>query len=262
MSLTNQPKALFFDVFGTLVDWRTPITNALTTASAKALNTRPDSIPKSTQTQAKQTNWASFAQEWRTSYMVFTSSFDPAHGTFTTVDEHHHTSLKTLLETHNLQNLFTEPELQTLSLQWHFLTPWPDSPAGMAQLNQRFTTSTLSNGNTALLTDLAHHASLPFHHLLGAEDFKAYKPAPAVYRGAAERLGLRPDECAMVATHISDLACARKNGLQTVYVERKGEASGEDGIEEVERARREGWVDMWVAEGQGGLLEVARRFRG
>lgn len=139
---------------------------------------------------------------------------------------------------------------------WHFLDPWPDSSPGLGMLKQKFVTSTLSNGNTALLADLAKHGSLPYAHLLSGEDFKAYKPHPNVYLGAAKWLKLEPGECALVAAHLGDLAAARKCGYQTIYIDRPQEEQWSE--EKISEARQ--WVDMWIEQGGGGFVEVARRF--
>lgn len=189
--------------------------------------------------------------------MTFTATHDPALE-FISVDAHHLTSLHSLLQTWQLSGLWPDAEVQQISLQWHNLTPWPDSPAGIRALNDHFVTCTLSNGNVALLTDLAAHADLPFAHLLSAEHFAAYKPSRRVYEGAARRLGLQVGECALVAAHLADLRAARGCGFQTVYVGREGEEGW--GVGEVGRARAEGWVDMWVGVGEGGFGEVVRRF--
>ena len=117
-----------------------------------------------------------------------------------------------------------------------------------------------------MLRDLAAHASLPFYRILSSEHFGAYKPSPVVYNGAAEHLGLRNEQCALVSAHLGDLKAARDCGLQTIYVERPDEEDWS--TEEVGAARREGWVDMWIAleEGRGGLAgglgEVRGRFLG
>ena len=139
---------------------------------------------------------------------------------------------------------------------WHFLDPWPDSSPGLGLLNQKFITSTLSNGNTALLSDLAKHGSLPYAHLLSAEDFQAYKPHPNVYNGAAKKLGLETSQCALVAAHLGDLAAARNCGYQTIYISRPQEEQWSK--EKIEQSRE--WVDMWIEEGDGGFEEMARRF--
>jgi len=146
---------------------------------------------------------------------------------------------------------------------WHYLAAWPDSSAGLALLNRKFQTCPLSNGNTSLLSDMAAFAGLPWTRIFSAEDFKAYKPNPLVYNGAAKKLGLQTGECAMVAAHLGDLKAAKGCGYQTVYVERSQEEGYSE--EKIREAREEGWVDMWVAleegeEGKRGFIEVARRF--
>lgn len=125
-------------------------------------------------------------------------------------------------------------------------------------LNRRFETSTLSNGNLSLLRDLKSRGSLPFTHLTSAEDFGAYKPSPLVYKGAAEKFGYEPSQCAMVAAHLKDLKGAKDCGLQTIFVERYLEETWSP--VDVAKAKAEGWVDMWIDADSGGILEVARRF--
>lgn len=120
-------------------------------------------------------------------------------------------------------------------------------------------TCTLSNGNLSLLGDLRTHSAIPFTHLFSAELFGTYKPSPRVYLGAAEKLQLPPAQCVMVAAHLNDLRAAKDNGLQTIYVERPGEEDW-DG-DQVEKARRDGWVDLWIGpnEGTGGFISVAEK---
>lgn len=260
MSLSNPPKALLTDVFGTVVDWRGTVTTHLTTAASSALNSAARSLPSATRAAAAQISWPDFAQAWRTSYYHFTRSYDPsAGGPFKSVDQHHLDALLSLLETHGVADLWTAEEVHKLSLIWHFLDPWADSARGLGRLNDAgFATCTLSNGNTSLLTDLATHGGLPYKHVFSAEDFKAYKPHPDVYRGAAKKLGLREGECALVAAHLNDLQAARECGYQTIYIERPMEESWAKDQGKMEDAR--GWVDMWVTHEEGGFEEVARRF--
>ena len=179
---------------------------------------------------------------------------------FKSVDQHHLDSLITLLSEHSISDLWSTTEIHKHSLIWHFLDPWPDSSAGLGALNDLgFHTATLSNGNTSLLSDLAKHGDLPYTHILSAEDFKAYKPHPRVYLGAAEKLGLKPEECCLVAAHLNDLKAAKGCGYQTCYIERKQEEGYPE--EKVKEIREEGWVDMWVTVEEKGFEEVARRFR-
>lgn len=274
-------KALTFDVFGTVVDWRTSVESALRAALADKLATITSSqqeeqfqklsvLAASTHTCPAQDDWAAaFAQEWRNAYKSFTRSFRAGETPWKDIDTHHHDSLVKQLARWGLDGVFTPSEIRDLSLVWHRLAPWPDAAPGLARLNRYdmgLVTSTLSNGNRSLLGDLDHHGQLRFARILSAEDFGAYKPDPQVYLGAAERLGVAPGETAMVAAHLNDLEAARDVGLRTVYVERKGE---EDWDAEDERQQRaKGWVDLWVGlqcqdrEGEGGFVEVARQLGG
>lgn len=263
---THPPKAFLFDVFGTVVDWRTTITTTLQTRAAHALSSPTSSLASVVRLRASdltQADWSLFAQQWRTSYLVFTQTHDPGSAP-KTVDQHHHSSLIDLLREWQLEGLWLDDEVLEISRAWHFLDPWPDSAKGLAELNKLgYVTCTLSNGNHELLRDLASHGSLPWRHVFCSTDFGAFKPDPRVYEGAVEKLGLRVGECAMVATHLGDLDAARRCGLRTVYVEREGEEGWSE--ERVEGARREGWVDIWVrleeTDSGGGVLEVARRLK-
>lgn len=265
MSITeNPPKALFFDVFGTVVDWRSSVTDQLVERAATALAAPTTSYPPALRQRAGSltpTDWGAFAQEWRHEYLVFTASYDPDRQPpqrFVSVDEHHLDSLRRLVAAWGLDGLWTNDELADISRVWHRLRPWPDSPAGIRALSRQFATCTLSNGNTTLLADLASFADLPWTRILSAEDFAAYKPHPRVYVGAADRLGLTPHECALVAAHLADLNAARRCGFRTVYVERPCEDH-----ETPEKKTREldaSWLDMVVTLEEDGFLEVARRF--
>jgi len=257
MSLTNPPKALLTDVFGTVVDWRTTVTNHLIKEADETLNSPSASIPSAVRAATDSVDWADFASQWRQSYYQFTRSYDPSQGGFKSVDQHHLEALIQLLRMNNLEGLWDEQELTETSMIWHFLDPWPDSANGLNMLNQKFETATLSNGNTSLLTDLAEYGKLPYKHIVSAEDFKAYKPHPDVYNGAAKRLGLEPNQCALIAAHLGDLQASKKCGYQTIYIERSQEESWDK--EKVEQAKKDGWVDMWVEEEEGGFEEVARR---
>ncbi|GME24278.1 HAD-superfamily hydrolase subfamily IA variant 2 [Neofusicoccum parvum] len=283
--------ALLFDVFGTCVDWRSTVTTALHDQARTTLNDPTASLATAVRLRATDLtfdDWGRFAQEWRNEYMKFTRGLAKAlqeaekpggppssPAAFKSVDQHHLDSLKELLQRWRLDGLWTPAQVQRLSLVWHHLAPWPDAPAGVEGLNAiplpggaaggdgegeaRLTTATLSNGNTALLLDLTAHARLPFTRVFSAEDFAAYKPHPKVYLGAVERLGLRPEECVLVAAHLGDLRAAAACGLGTVYVARPREEDWS--VEEVKRAREEGWVGLWVEEGEGGFGRVAEALR-
>jgi 2-haloacid dehalogenase len=203
-------------------------------------------------------NWGEFAQEWRNSYKTFVKSIaaDPTIP-WKSVDEHHHEYLKKMIVDWKLEGLWTDDEIRALSLVWHRLEPWRDSAAGIRQLNKMFYTVTLSNGNVSLLNDLNTGGNMGFTHIFSAEMFGSYKPSPTVYLGAVERLGLEPQQCAMVAAHLNDLKAAKSHGLQAIYVERPLEEDWNS--EEVEKARNEGWVDLWIPAGQQGFVTVAEK---
>ncbi|KAF2742728.1 haloacid dehalogenase [Sporormia fimetaria CBS 119925] len=255
------PKALFFDVFGTCVDWRTTVTDTLDNSARAALSSQHKQLDPALRERVSswsKDNWASFAQEWRNSYKKFVYSLatDPTLP-WKTVDEHHLEALNHLLAAHKLEGLWNSDELRDLNLVWHRLAPWSDTAAGLKALNSLTQTATLSNGNIDLLNDLNTNGHLEFQHVLSGEMFGSYKPSPKVYLGAAARLELEPRECAMVAAHLGDLRAAKSCGLRTVYVERPME---EDWAEDdVERAKADGWVDLWVGEEEGGFVGLAER---
>jgi len=258
MSVATPPKALLTDVFGTVVDWRSSVVSYLTENAQKALDSPTRSIPSTARAAASAIDWGTMAQLWRETYYQFTRSYSPSSQPFKTVDQHHVEALQRLIQQHQLDGLWTDEEIQQISLIWHFLDPWPDSAAGLGALNDKFATATLSNGNKALLSDLASHGHLPYTHIISAEDFGAYKPHPSVYQGAAKKLGLEPGQCGMIAAHLADLKAAHDCGLQTIYIERPREEGWDR--EKVLQAKEDGWVDMWVQEGEAGFEEVARRF--
>lgn len=255
-------RALTFDVFGTVVDWRSSIVNTLTQAAERKL-VSPAFSSLTEQLQARLRavteghEWPAFAQEWRKTYGRFTRGFVPGQTPWKDIDTHHRDSLIGLLEQHDLSGVFSTDEIEELSKAWHFLAPWPDSAPGIHALGERLVTATLSNGNRSLLNDLNESGKLGFKQIISAEDFKAYKPRKQVYLGAVQKLGLEPGQVAMVAAHLDDLRAARDCGLRTVYVERKREEGWQVGSEEYEDAK--GWVDIWVKEDEEGFLEVARR---
>lgn len=261
--ISDPPKALTCDVFGTVVDWRITVTTTLiysalskTSSSSRSADLSPEvRLRLSTLTDS---DWGKFAQEWRDSYKIFTSGFVPGESEWLDIDTHHHQSLIALLQKWDLEGLYTPDEIEALSQVWHYLDPWPDSSAGLESLGRMFITSTLSNGNQALLKDLDEQSKLGFKKLQSAEDFQAYKPHRSVYLGAAKAMGLEPKEVAMVAAHLSDLKAARECGFRTIYVERAQEEDWKVTSAEYQDAK--GWVDMWVSSEDEGLLEVAQRF--
>ncbi|KAJ5295218.1 hypothetical protein PENANT_c001G01534 [Penicillium antarcticum] len=260
MSTTHPTQMLFFDTFGTVVEWRICVTRELNTAVLQAVKSPRKGLSANVRDRAAAMtshDWLAFAEQWRQSYGDFTATFDPS-TEFVSVDQHHFNALQDLLQKHGLDGLLTDEERWELAFSWHRLDPWPDSVPGLAQLNKKFQTSTLSNGNVSLLQDLQRHGSLPFTHLTSSENFSAYKPSPLVYKGAAQKFDLQSGQCGMVAAHLTDLKGAKSCGLQTIYVEREFEETCSP--EEIAQAKAEGWVDMWIDIKSDGFLEVARRF--
>jgi 2-haloacid dehalogenase len=196
--------ALTFDVFGTVVDWRTSII-------------REGEIL--TRTRGIQADWAVFADRWRSGYGPAMNRVRTGELPWTKLDELHRMILDQLLAELGITGL-SEDEIRHLNKVWHRLMPWPDSIAGLYRLKARFVLATLSNGNVSLLTNMAKNAGLPWDCVLSAELAGHYKPDPEVYLKAAELLDLPPSRVMMVAAHPSDLAAAQQVGLRTAFVRR------------------------------------------
>ncbi|CAM1500738.1 Fc.00g099000.m01.CDS01 [Cosmosporella sp. VM-42] len=259
VSPLSNVKALTFDVFGTVVNWRRSITEELILRAHRKLSgDLPEQVKTRLQTLTED-DWGRFAQKWHDSYDVFTHSYDPDKDEWKVIGEHHRESLADLLKQWDLEGLYTETEIESLSLVWHRLEPWSDSSAGIKELGKIWATSTLSNGNVELLRDLDDFGNLGFQNLLSAETFRAYKPNPAVYLGAARELGKEPGEVAMVAAHLSDLANAKKCGLRTIYVERPREEAWAEDSEEYQQAKQ--WVDLWITGAEDGFVTLAQKLK-
>lgn len=206
----------------------------------------------------KEDDWGRFAQDWRDTYVHFVKSFNPETDAWKTIDEHHRDSLVELLEEWGLKDLYTDAEITSLSLVWHRLAPWSDTVDGLRKLQDsgKVVLATLSNGNNELVTDLNDFGDLGFQQLFCAETFRVYKPDPRTYLGAARELGLEPGQVAMVACHMRDLKGAKECGLRTIYVERPREEAWDKEGDEFKGARD--WVDLWIAEGEDGLVSMAK----
>jgi 2-haloacid dehalogenase len=211
-------KALCFDIFGTVVDWRTSITR-----EGQLLQQRL-ALPAQ--------DWAAFADDWRAGYQPAMHEVRTGALPWTDIDGLHRRILDRVLAQRGL--VLTEADAADFNRVWHRLMPWPDTVAGLYKLKQRFTITSLSNGNVALLVNMARHAGLPWDTVLSAELFQHYKPDPEVYLGASRLLGLAPQEVMMVAAHPSDLRAAAACGLRTGYVARP-----------LERGVG-GWVEPWT----------------
>lgn len=197
-------KALVFDVFGTVVDWRGSIIEEGNRYwKPKGLNV----------------DWAKFAETWRAGYQPAMARVRRGEIPWTNLDGLHRMLLDKLLIDFGVTNL-GDSDKEHLNRIWHRLKPWPDSVAGLTRLKRKFIIATLSNGNVALLTEMAKFAGLPWDCILSAELSHHYKPDPEVYLSAADLLELKTDQVMMVAAHPSDLLAAKKVGLRTGFVPR------------------------------------------
>ncbi len=200
-------KALTFDVFGTVVDWRSSIIR-----EGEAFG-KPRGLS---------VNWAAFADRWRAMYQPAMEEVRSGKRAWTKLDDLHRESLDKLVSELGIKGV-TAGELDDLNRAWHRLDPWPDAVPGLTRLKRKYVLATLSNGNVALMVNMAKRAGLPWDAILGAEVTRHYKPQPGCYLGTAAMLGLKPRNCALVAAHNNDLAAARALGFKTVFVTRPTE---------------------------------------
>jgi len=206
MSL-DKVQALTFDVFGTVVDWRSSVARELAAVFAP---------------RGEQRDWPALADRWRARYQPAMEAVRSGRRPWVKLDQLHRENLEQLLAELDLGGL-DEAELDQLNRAWHRLDPWPDVVAGLARLRRRYILATLSNGNVALMVNLARHGGLPWDAILGAEVAQAYKPLPAAYLRTADYLGLPPAACMMVAAHNDDLVVAGALGFRTAFVARPQE---------------------------------------
>ena len=197
-------RALAFDVFGTVVDWRGSIIREGELLSA---------------TKSLKVDWAAFADAWRAGYRPAMDRVARGEVPWRTIDELHRENLDQLIARFKIRGL-DEEAVDHLNRVWHRLVPWPDSVPGLNRLRSRYTLATLSNGNIGLLVAMAKNAGLPWDCVLSGELIHKYKPDPEVYKMAARLLGFDVTEVMMVAAHPPDLEAARGAGLKTAYVPR------------------------------------------
>jgi 2-haloacid dehalogenase len=207
-------KALFFDVFGTLIDWRTSIARE----ARAALSVHGVAI-----------DWLAFADAWRAQYQPAMDEVRSGRLPFSKLDVLHRRNLDVVLAQFGLERI-DEPARVHLNLAWHRLDAWPDVAPGLLRLRSRYLLAPCSNGNISLMVSLARRNGFPWDAILGAEVARDYKPKPAVYLASAAAFDCAPNEAMMVAAHSSDLAAAARAGLRTAFVARPHEY-GPDGGE-------------------------------
>ena len=223
----KKPRALTFDVFGTVVDWRTSISREI-----QELGTNKGFF----------IDWSAFADEWRAGYAPSMDRVRNGQLPWMNIDSLHMIILRDLLEKYEITCL-TEEEIKHLNHAWHRLDPWDDSVEGLTLLKRNFVISTLSNGNVALLVNLAKYGALPWDVILSAELTNHYKPDPEVYLSCSDYLGIPIEQIMMVAAHKNDLRAAKSQGMSTAYVLRPlehGTATSDD--------RPEEFIDLIVSD--------------
>ncbi len=211
--MTKDVPALVFDVFGTLVDWR---------GSIRAM------LADFFQPRGISHDWERFALDWRALYQPSMQAVREGARDYVDLDHLHRENLEVLLDRYGISGL-TAQEVGQVNLMWHRLEPWPDSAPGLRRLARRHILASLSNGNIALMVDLARHGDLRWDAILGADLARNYKPVPAVYLTAAAALGRAPQGCMMVAAHNDDLRAARALGFQTAFIPRPDEYGAAEG---------------------------------
>jgi len=210
------PKALFYDVFGTCTDWRTGVARE----AERLLAPRGIKI-----------DWLKFADAWRALYQPSMDEVRTGRRAFTKLDVLHREMLEKIRPQFGLQKI-PDDALAELNLAWHRIDVWPDVKEGFARLNKKFLMAPCSNGNIALMADIARRNQIRWDAILGSDIAHDYKPKPGVYLAAADAFNLKPNECMMVAAHSADLAAAAQQGLHTAHVARpneNGPGTGESG---------------------------------
>lgn len=197
-------RAVLFDVFGTVVDWRRTMVKAFSDIFAKK--------------GIKNITSDGFVEAWVNAYSENMQKISEGERPFVIVDELNKLALNELLEKYGIFDKFTNEEKKQMVMVWHRLKPWPDSISGINKIKELFITGTLSNGNIKLLEDLSKNANLQWDVILSGESFSCYKPDSSVYQNAAKALKLKPLEILLVASHRYDLLAAQQCGYQTAYI--------------------------------------------
>lgn len=200
-------KAILFDTFGSVVDWRGSLIAQLTTWSAE---------------RDLSGDWAGLVDAWRAAYAPSMDQVRKGLAPWTILDDLHRATLARLVAEFGIAGL-SDVDLDHINRFWHRLRPWPDAVSGLTRLRTRHIIAPLSNGNVALLVDMAKAAGLPWDMVCSTELFRHYKPDPETYLGAAALLGLRPEQVMMAAAHNGDLHAARACGLATAFFARPTE---------------------------------------
>jgi 2-haloacid dehalogenase len=200
-------KALVFDTFGTVVDWRNGVARE---------------VERILKPMGHDLDWHAFADAWRKEYGPSMDEVRSGRRPFVKLDILHRENLERILPRYRVEKL-DDATVAELTLAWHKLDAWPDVGTGFARLHKRFLMAPCSNGNIALMADVARRNNLPWDAILGSEIAQGYKPQPKVYLLTCEAFNLKPEQVMMCAAHSEDLASAQKLGLRTGHIGRPGE---------------------------------------
>ncbi len=203
----KRPRAIVFDTFGTIVDWRGSLIAELTEFGSR---------------HRISADWTALVDAWRAAYRPSLDRVRRGELPWTKLDDLHRASLDRLVQELEINGL-TEADREHINRGWHRLRPWPDAVPGLTRLKRRCIIGPLSNGNLSLLANMAKHAGLPWDVVFGADLFGHYKPDPETYLGVCKLLDLEPDQVMMAAAHNGDLAAARRLGLMTAFFPRPTE---------------------------------------
>ncbi|KAF8154892.1 haloacid dehalogenase [Crassisporium funariophilum] len=245
-------KALVFDVFGTVVDWRSSIIAEL------------EIIGEKHGIAAGTVDWTKFAQDWRSGYMENTRRIAAGASGSLNVDVMHREILEEMLRSSEWSHIgpkWDEETRKHLNLAWHRLKGWPDTVDGLYALKKQVILATLSNGNIRLLVDMAKHSDLPWDMVFSTELFNTFKPSPKAYLETMRHLSLEPENCAMVAAHIFDLRAAGSLGMTTVYVRRPNEDGDAMEHNVNVKSKKDGGEVDYVVDSFAELAEVIERAR-
>jgi 2-haloacid dehalogenase len=232
---SNSMKALIFDTFGTVVDWRTSLIEDCSHFGDQ---------------RGLHVDWVGLVDDWRAEYKPSMDRVRTGQEPWRTLDQLHRASLEQLLASRNIRGLTSE-DLDYLVTGWHRLRPWPDAVPGLNRLRKKFIVGPLSNGNVALLVNLAKFAGLPWDVVFGTDLWQHYKPDSETYLGACRLLGLNPPEVMMVAAHNYDLRAASQLGLSTAFIPRPAEY----GPNQTKDLKPEGSWDIVAAD----IVDLARQ---
>jgi len=200
-------KALFFDMFGTMLDWR----ECVARETKLILAPRGHSL-----------DWHAFADAWRAEYRPSMDAVIDGRRPYVKLDTLHRENLEKILPRFGVHDL-DRATVQAINMSWHRLDAWPDVPAALARLKTKYWLAPLSNGNVSLMVDIARHNGIAFDAILGAEFARAYKPHPDAYLKCCAAFDLPPSECLMCAAHERDLAAAASTGMRTAFIRRPNE---------------------------------------